>query len=104
MPFSQLGFCTKLFCLHRLRSGSATAVDDAGVNDGLFEHHGRWPCNKSKDGYVQDNLSLLCCRYPGTYNCNPLSLFLFLYLQSSRYQQLSINEMPIPDSGLRYGV
>ena len=37
MPFCQLGFWTKLFGLHSFRSGSATAVPDAGVNDGLFK-------------------------------------------------------------------
>ena len=35
--FSQLGFCTKLFCLHHiLSSWGATAAANAGVNDSLF--------------------------------------------------------------------
>ena len=40
--FSQLGFPTKLFGLHSLRSGGATAAANAGVNDRLFKRHGRW--------------------------------------------------------------
>ena len=55
MLFSRLGSCTRLFGLHGLRSGSATAVADAGVNDGLFKRHGRCPSDKTKDGYVKDN-------------------------------------------------
>ena len=39
--FSQLGYSTKLFGLHSLRSGGATAAANAGVNDRLFKRHGR---------------------------------------------------------------
>jgi len=54
--FSQFGFPAKLFGLHSLRSGGATAAANAGVNDRLFKHHGRWRSDKAKDGYVKDNL------------------------------------------------
>ena len=57
--FSQLGYSTELFGLHSLRSGGATAVANAGVNDRLFKRHGRWSSDKAKDGYVKDNLEAL---------------------------------------------
>lgn len=57
--FSQLGFPSKLFGLHSLRSGGATAAANAGVNDRLFKRHGRWRSDKAKDGYVKDNLDVL---------------------------------------------
>ena len=57
--FSQLGFPSRLFGLHSLRSGDATAAANAGVNDRLFKRHGRWRTDKAKDGYVRDNLDVL---------------------------------------------
>ena len=57
--FSQLGYSTKLFGLHSLRSRGATAAANAGVNDRLFKRHGRWRSDKAKDGYVKDNLEAL---------------------------------------------
>ena len=59
MPFSQLGLCTKLFGRHIFRSGSATAVPGAGVNNDYSSVMGRCPCDKIKDGYVKDNLIAL---------------------------------------------
>ena len=50
--FSQLGFPSRLFGLHSLRSGGATAAANAGVNERLFKCHGRWRTDKAKDGYV----------------------------------------------------
>ena len=50
--FSQLGYSTKVFGLHSLRSGGATAAANAGVNDRLFKRHGRWRSDKAKDDFV----------------------------------------------------
>ena len=59
--FSQLGFPSRLFGLHSLRSGdaTATAAANACINDRLFKRHGRWRSDNAKDGYVKDNLDLL---------------------------------------------
>ena len=57
--FFQLGFRSRLFGFHSLRSGGATAAANAGINDRLFKRHGRWRSDKAKDGYVKDNLDLL---------------------------------------------
>ena len=57
--FSQLGFPSRLFGLHSLRSGGATAAANAGVNDRLFKRHGQCRTGKAKDGYVKDNLDVL---------------------------------------------
>ena len=35
--FPQLGYSTKIFGLHSLRAGGATAAANAGVNDRLFK-------------------------------------------------------------------
>jgi len=51
-----LGFPAKLFGLHSLRAGGATAAANAHVPDRLFKRHGRWRSENAKDGYVKDNL------------------------------------------------
>ena len=51
-----LGLNKKLFGLHSLRSGGATAAADAGINDRVFKKHGRWKSETAKDGYVRENL------------------------------------------------
>lgn len=57
--FSQLGFPSRLFGLHSVRSAGATAAANAGVNDKLFKCHGRWRSDKTKDCYVKDDLNIL---------------------------------------------
>ncbi|XP_057290778.1 uncharacterized protein LOC130613452 [Hydractinia symbiolongicarpus] len=47
------------FSPHSLRSGGATAAANRGVPDRLFKRHGRWRSEKAKDGYVQDDISIL---------------------------------------------
>ena len=42
--------------LHSLRPGGATSAAKYGVPDRLFKRHGRWRSDKSKDGYVKDDL------------------------------------------------
>ena len=55
----QLGFPSRLFDLHSLIAGGATAAANAGVNDRLFKRRGRWRSDKAKDGYVKDTLDVL---------------------------------------------
>ena len=45
-----------LYGLHSLRSGGATAAADMEVNERLISKHGRWKSDKSKNGYIKDNL------------------------------------------------
>lgn len=40
--------------LHSLRAGGATTAARAGVNDRCLKRHGRWRCDASKDGYIED--------------------------------------------------
>ena len=56
---AQLGYDPKLFGLHSLRAGGATAAANAGVADRLFKHHGRWRSETAKDGYVKDSVASL---------------------------------------------
>lgn len=51
-----LGYDKCLFSLHSLRSGGVSMVAQNNVSDRLIRAHGRWVTNKSKDGYIQDDL------------------------------------------------
>ena len=55
----KIGLDKKLFGLHSLRAGGASAAANEGVPDRLFKRHGRWKSEKAKDGYVKDKLSEL---------------------------------------------
>jgi len=55
----RIGLDEKLFGLHSLRRGGATAAANRGVNDRLFQKHGRWKSVGVKDGYVEDDLKNL---------------------------------------------
>ena len=52
-----IGLNPKLYGLHSLRAGGATAAANAGVPDRLFKRHGRWRSENAKDGYVKDSLA-----------------------------------------------
>ena len=54
-----VGMKREEFSLHSLRSGGASTAANAGVNDRLFESHGRWRSESAKDGYVDDNIEAL---------------------------------------------
>ena len=54
--FKAIGLNEKLFGLHSLRAGGATAAANNGVPDRLFKRHGRWKSELAKDGYVKDKL------------------------------------------------
>ena len=51
-----LGVEPSKFGLHSLRSGGATMEANNGVNDRVFQRHGRWKSVQAKDTYVDDNL------------------------------------------------
>lgn len=52
-----IGLNPKLYGLHSLRAGGATAAANAGVPDRLFKRHGRWRSENAKDGYIKDSLA-----------------------------------------------
>ena len=52
----QLGFDPRVFGLHSLRAGGATAAANAGIPDRNFKRHGRWRSENAKDGYVEDSV------------------------------------------------
>ena len=55
--FKQIGLDPKLFGVHSLRAGGATAAARFGVSERLFKRHGRWKSETAKDGYVKDGLN-----------------------------------------------
>ena len=52
-----IGAETKLFGLHSLQAGGATSAANLGVNDILFEKHGRWKSEKVKDRYIHESIN-----------------------------------------------
>lgn len=55
-----LGYDSKLFGLHSLRSGGATAAVNSPsgpVSDRLLKLHGRWKSDYAKDLYIQEDMS-----------------------------------------------
>ena len=51
-----VGMDPRLFGMHSLRAGGATAAANAGVPYRLFKRHGRWESESAKDGYVKDSV------------------------------------------------
>ena len=51
-----IGLDKRLYGLHSLRAGGASAAANAGVPDRMFKRHGRWRSENAKDGYVKDSL------------------------------------------------
>ena len=56
---SRIGLDEKLFGLHSLRRGGATEAANRGVNDRIFQKHGRWKTTGVKNGYVDEDLDSL---------------------------------------------
>lgn len=50
------GLDSKLFGLHSLRSGGATAAAKNNVSDRLIKVHGRWKSEFSRDNYIKDSM------------------------------------------------
>ena len=44
------------FGLHSLRSGGATSAANNGINDRIFQRHGRWKSVAAKNMYVDDSI------------------------------------------------
>ena len=42
---------------HSFQSGGASSAANSGVNDRVFQRHGRWKSVAAKDGYVKDDMS-----------------------------------------------
>ena len=51
-----IGYDSKKFGLHSMRSGGASAAANNGINDRLFKAHGRWKSENAKDMYVKDSI------------------------------------------------
>ena len=39
---------------HSFRSGGATTAANSGVDERVFQRHGRWKSVSAKDGYVKE--------------------------------------------------
>ena len=52
----RVGLDKSSFGLHSLGSGGASSGVNHGVSDRLLKMHGCWVTDRSKDGYIKDNL------------------------------------------------
>ena len=53
----QLGLDPSFYGTHSMRAGGSTAAANSGVEDRLFQRHGRWSSVTSKNGYIKDCLA-----------------------------------------------
>ena len=51
-----IGVDPSKFGLHSLRSGGATWAANNGINDRIFQRHGRWKSVAAKNMYVDDSI------------------------------------------------
>ena len=51
-----IGVDPSKFGLHSLRSGGATSAANNGINDRIFQRHGRWKSVAAKNMYVDDSI------------------------------------------------
>ena len=51
-----IGVDPSKFGLHSLRSGGATSAANNGINDRIFQRHGRWRSAEAKNIYVDDSI------------------------------------------------
>ena len=54
--FTELGLNARDYVLHSLRSAGATISANNGTLDRSSKRHGRWVSEKSKNGYMADDL------------------------------------------------
>ena len=55
----KIGLEPKNYGLHSLRAGGATSAANLGVEDRLFQKHGRWKSVNVKNGYIHEDLNSL---------------------------------------------
>ena len=54
--FKAIGLDTKLYGLHSLRIGGASAVANNDLPDRVIKKHGRWKSEKAKDTYCREDI------------------------------------------------
>jgi integrase len=60
----RVGLDKSSFGLHSLGSGGASSGANHGVSDRLLKMHGCWVTDRSKDGYIKDNLESQMAVFP----------------------------------------
>jgi len=54
--FKAIGLDTKLYVLHSLRIGGASAAANHDLPDRVIKKHDRWRSDKTKDTYCRENI------------------------------------------------
>ena len=54
--FKAIGLDTKLYGLHSLRTGGASAAANKDLADRVIKKHGRWKSEKAKDTYCKKDI------------------------------------------------
>jgi integrase len=55
----KIGLDSKKYGTHSLRAGGSTSAANSGLEDRLFQRHGRWKTVGSKNAYIKDNVDRL---------------------------------------------
>ena len=56
IEFKAIGLDTKLYGLHSLRIGGASAAANNDLPDRVIKKHGRWKSEKAKDTYCREDI------------------------------------------------
>ena len=54
--FKAIGLDSKLYGLHSLRTGGASAAANNDLPDRVIKKHGRWKSEKAKDTYCREDI------------------------------------------------
>ena len=55
----KIGFNSTIYGTHSLRAGGSTSAANSGLEDRLFQRHGRWNSTSAKDSYIKESKTRL---------------------------------------------
>jgi integrase len=55
--FTEIGRDAKDYGTHSLRAGGSTEAANLGVDERIFQRHGRWKSVSAKNGYIKDSIA-----------------------------------------------
>jgi integrase len=55
----KIGLNSAIYGTHSLRAGGSTSAANSGIEDRLFQKHGRWKSTSAKDSYIKESKARL---------------------------------------------
>jgi hypothetical protein len=55
----KIGLNSTIYGTHSLRAGGSTSAANSGLEDRLFQRHGRWKSTSAKDSYIKESKTRL---------------------------------------------